>query len=48
MRSVLVALLVWLLSSTVALSCICDLECPEGEVYSDEAEMCVAKDAPTS
>ena len=48
MRFLSFSILAWLLSSTVALSCICDLECPEGEVYSDEAEMCVVKDAPTS
>ncbi|MEM0989401.1 MAG: hypothetical protein AAGK00_11005 [Pseudomonadota bacterium] len=26
-----------------ALACGCDEECPEGEFYSDDAEMCVSE-----
>ena len=48
MRSLFTAAIALLLSASVALGCICDLECPEGETYSDDAEMCVADNAPTS
>ena len=48
MRLIISFLAISLLTSTFALACICDLQCSEGEVYSDSAEMCVAKDAPTS
>ena len=48
MRTFAAMLLGFLFLTTVASACICDLECPDGEVYSDEAEMCVAQDAPTS
>ena len=48
MRVGAIAIFAWMLSATLAVACICDLECPDGEVYSDEAEMCVAQEAPTS
>ena len=48
MKTLLLAVIAFLMSANVALGCICDLECPEGETYSDEAEMCVADNVPTS
>ncbi|MEM1299670.1 MAG: hypothetical protein AAGH68_10360 [Pseudomonadota bacterium] len=33
------------LASVPALACACDEDCKEGEIYSDEAEMCVADTA---
>ncbi|MEM6624404.1 MAG: hypothetical protein AAF674_19445 [Pseudomonadota bacterium] len=38
---VLLTAMICLAPAPIALACACELECPEGEVYSDEAEMCV-------
>lgn len=42
MRTLKIFLIVALFSGR-AWACGCDIDCPEGEYYSDEAEMCVAE-----
>ena len=50
MKIVVLALTVLLQAAAVvpAFACGCELICPEGEVYSDDAEMCVPVSNPTS
>ena len=37
-----------LAGAATGVACICDEICHPGEIYSDEAEMCVPKDQATS
>ncbi|MEL6372746.1 MAG: hypothetical protein AAFR04_02120 [Pseudomonadota bacterium] len=36
-----VATVVWLFAAGTAFACACDIDCPKGEIFSDEQEMCV-------
>ena len=50
MKIVVLSLVVLLQAASAlpALACGCELNCPEGEVYSDDAEMCVPDTSATS
>lgn len=41
LASIAIVLITVLSAANIALACGCDSECPPGETYSDEAEMCV-------
>ena len=46
--ALLLALLLQAASIVPAFACGCELICPEGEAYSDEHEMCMPIQQPTS